>query len=113
MSLPTLQAILAAHDDLATVPAPDFRGWVSDGSEYLVPVVVAALLERTAVVHPAGRSDERQLLRLDAIHVSPAAIHWVPRSRHELDAMRSRARVGANRRDRQSQSAPLAGESAT
>jgi hypothetical protein len=54
--------VLAAHGDIATVPAPGFRAWISDATELLVPVIVTAILERTAVVHSPGRSDGRRLI---------------------------------------------------
>jgi hypothetical protein len=100
--LPTLAAVLAAHADIATVPASGFRAFVSDGTEFLAPVVVAAILERTAVIHPPGNPDERRLLRLDAVYVSPEAVRWQPRGRHELREIEARQRVRANLRRGQS-----------
>jgi hypothetical protein len=108
--LPSLQAVLASHDDLATIPAPGFRAWISDGTELLAPVTVTAILERTAVVHSPGCADARRLIGLGGVYVNPAAIHWQPRGRHELREMQSRQRVRANlRRGSSAPEAPTPG----
>jgi hypothetical protein len=84
VALPTLAAVLAAHDDITTVPTPGISAYVADGSELLVAVVVTAILDRTAVIHPPGHDDDRRVVRLDAVFVHHAAVRWQPRSRHEL-----------------------------
>lgn len=79
------------------VLARDFTGWVEKKSEdipsYMSPVIVQAVLQRTAVVYERGRVDDKRVLRLDRVFVDERDIKWVPRNPVELRIMRSR-RIG-------------------
>lgn len=61
------------------------------GSEMFTAVVVQAILERTAVVYPLHRVEDKRVVRLDRIVVHEDNIKWVPRNPRELRQIRARA----------------------
>lgn len=76
------------------VLARDFVGWVFVGPDRLPsPVIVQAVLQRTAVVYESGHVDEKRVVRLDKVFADERDIRWVPRNPVELRIMRSR-RIG-------------------
>jgi hypothetical protein len=92
----TLAAVVAEGTE-EVVLARDFTGWVEKTSEdvpsYMSPVVVQAVLQRTAVVYERGHVDEKRVVRLDHVFVEERDVKWVPRNPVELRIMRSR-RIG-------------------
>jgi hypothetical protein len=91
--VPTLKSILEAQTSDEVVLARDFKAVRIERTELgdvEWPVIVQAVLDRTAVVYPAGRVDAKRVVRLDMIMVEEADIKWVPRNPRELQQLRAR-----------------------
>lgn len=96
--LVTLKAILLAQKSDEVVLARDFTAYVhyAPGGAAVEKLIVQCALDRTAVVYPPGRVDDKRLVRLDLVLVEEKDIRWVPRNPRELQAMRAR-QIGRNR----------------
>src|SRR5216110_83267 len=88
-----LLEVLKSQKSDKVVLARDFKAVRIERNENGVvgwPVIVQATLDRTAVVYPPGRVDEKRVVRLDLIEVEEADIKWVPRTPRELRQLRAR-----------------------
>jgi hypothetical protein len=64
---------------------PDFLANVAG-----MAVIVQAILERTAVVYPPGRVEDKHVIKLDFVQVAEKELRWVSRTANDLRERKSR-----------------------
>jgi hypothetical protein len=88
--LRNLKAILTDQTSDEVVLARDFVASIFERPGVETPVIVQAVLDKTAVVYPVERVEDKRVVRLDLIMVEERHIRWVPQNPRVLREMRAR-----------------------